>query len=357
MSSRLSSSRELTLLVLAVGGNVSQGILKALSRSALKCRVIGTDLSELQMGLYTVDRGYLAPHAGDAEFFDWLIALCRREKVDAIISGCEPVLRVLAGMREKVEEESGARCLVCAPEIWHQFDDKLLSCAWLEAEGFDHPAYADLDDEEAVERLVMQQGYPLLAKPRIGGGSSGVIKVEDEADLAYVRRKRGYVLQEYLTGKEKEFTVGCFSDRDGRLRGSIVFWRALLAGTSYRIVAGPFPEVREAAERIVERSGITGPCNLQFRITDRGPVCFEVNPRFSGTTPVRAAFGFHEVDAALRHFVLDEEAEDLPEITEGIALRYWNELYVPLDARDRLLNEGCIEGKDFPEIEIEGYGR
>jgi carbamoyl-phosphate synthase large subunit len=357
MTSSNSPSSKLTLLVLAVGGNVSQGILKALARSSLKCRVIGTDLSELQMGLYTVDRGYLAPHASDSEFFEWLVALCRKERVDAIVSGCEPVLRVLAGVREKVEEATGATCLVCTPEIWTQFDDKLLGCQWLKEQGFDYPAFAAMEDDQAVKALIEKKGYPLLAKPRCGGGSSGVIKVEDAADLAYVRRKKNYVLQEYLCGKEQEFTVGCFSDQDGQLRGSIVFWRALLAGTSYRIVAGDFPEVRQAAEAIVRASGITGPCNLQFRLTDRGPVCFEVNPRFSGTTPIRAAFGFNEVEAALRHFVLKEEAKNLPVITEGIALRYWNELYVPQRAREALLEEDWIDGEDFDGIEVEKYGR
>ncbi|HOD94904.1 MAG TPA: ATP-grasp domain-containing protein [Candidatus Hydrogenedentes bacterium] len=356
MTSSHASSARLTLLVLAVGGNVSQGILKALKRSSLSCRIIGTDLSELQMGLYTVDRGVLAPHASEPGFEEWLVDLCLKEDVDAVLSGCEPVLRVLAEIRERVESRTKAKCIVCSPEIWCRFDDKLLGCAWLKEQGFDYPDFAAMEDDAEVERLVSGHGYPLLAKPRIGGGSTGIVRVGDDADLAYVRKREGYLLQEYLTGKEKEFTIGCFSDRDGYLRGSIVFHRTLLAGTSYRITAGAFPEVRSMAEAIVRRTGITGPCNLQFRLTERGPVCFEVNPRFSGTTPIRAAFGFNEVEAALRHFVLGEEGIDLPDVTEGIALRYWNELYVPVEARDQLLAEGSIDPSVFPGIITEPYG-
>ena len=51
---------DLTVLVLGVGGNVSQGILKALAISNLKCRVVGACISPLAAGLYTVDRAYVS---------------------------------------------------------------------------------------------------------------------------------------------------------------------------------------------------------------------------------------------------------------------------------------------------------
>ena len=48
--------RTLNVLVLGVGGNVSQGILKALAVSKLSCRVIGACIGSLSFGLYTVDQ-------------------------------------------------------------------------------------------------------------------------------------------------------------------------------------------------------------------------------------------------------------------------------------------------------------
>ena len=61
----------------------------------------------------------------------------------------------------------------------------------------------------------------------------------------------------------------------------------------------------------------------------RTPVCFEINARFSGTTPIRAHFGFNDVELSLRHFILNEDITDaaIP-VKEGIALRYWNEIYI-----------------------------
>ena len=51
--------------------------------------------------------------------------------------------------------------------------------------------------------------------------------------------------------------------------------------------------------------------------------------------------------------MLGEEIE-LPEVTEGVVLRYWNELYVPPAARDRLASEGRL---DHPEaVTVEDWG-
>ena len=346
----------LTVLVIAVGGNVSQGILKALAKSTLPCRVVGSDISALQLGLYTVDRAYAGPWAHEAGFHDWLVRTCREEGVDAILSGAEPVLRVLARDKARIEAESGAACLVSDAAVMDIGDDKLHTCEWLEAQGLAFPHYAPAEDSEAAARLVATCGYPLVAKPRVGGGAEGVLEVADDRDLEYVCRRPGYLLQESLGDDDSEYTAGCFCDRDGAVRGTIVMWRKLLAGTTYRAVVEEAPEVRAEAERITAALGPMGPCNLQFRMAERGPICFEINPRFSGTAPMRAHFGFNEVEAALRHFVLGENEVCLPRVTHGVALRYWNEMYMAPEACEILRATGRLDAPlDYP-LDVEDYG-
>ena len=207
-----------------------------------------------------------------------------------------------------------------------------------------------------MERLVQTCGYPLIAKPRVGGGASGIFTVRDDHDLAYAARKPGYMLQEYLGTDDQEYTVGCFCDRDGVVRGSIAMWRELLAGTTYRARVGSYPEVLQAATNIAGALHTLGPCNIQLRMTSRGPVCFEINPRFSGTTPIRAAMGFNEVEATLRHFLLGETRVTLPKVTSGIALRYWNELYVSPEDCQRLRQEGYLDRSPDAPAKPETYG-
>lgn len=347
--------RPLTVLVLAVGGNVSQGILKALARSRRAYRVIGADISAHQMGLFTVDRAFVSPWANSPEFLPWLLEVCRRESVDAILSGAEAVLTVLSHHRETIERDTGAICLVSDDEIMEIGDDKLNTCQWLEARGLPHPAFARADAPEDARRLVEASGYPLVAKPRRGGGSRGLFLVENEDDLAYACRKADYLLQARVGTDDDEYTVGCFMGRDGVLAPSCCMRRELLAGTTYRAVIGGFDEVRRVAEEIVSALRPRGPCNVQLRVTDLGPVCFEINPRFSGSAPIRAHFGYNEAEAALEHFVRGLPVQ-LPLVTAGIGLRYWNELYPDPVAVAELTTTSRMSEPERFRNEIERFG-
>jgi len=93
-----------------------------------------------------------------------------------------------------------------------------------------------------------------------------------------------------------------------------------------------------------------------MRVHNGRAVCFEINVRFSGTAPIRARLGFNDVEAALRHYVLAEPAADLPLITSGIALRYWNEAYVNAEAQAQLDEHGRLDQPSRYQPIIEDYG-
>ncbi len=366
-----SVARPLNALVLGVGGNVSQSIQKALAHGTVPTRVVAACISPAAAGLYLADRAYLSPLARAEEFIPWLRDICERERIDAIMSGSELVLEALAPHAGYLTTETGAVSIVSPPEVLRTGRDKLLTCRWLEASGLPFPGYADLSDEAQVDALVADYGFPLIAKPRLGKGSDGILIVRDQPDLERVvgaedlslREVVGatvaasdLVLQQYLGDEHDEYTAGCFCDSDGRLCGTIVLRRTLSAGTTTTAELGDFPEVRETAGAIAAALRPLGPCNVQLRLHDGKPVPFEINPRFSGTTAIRARLGFNEVDAALRHFVLGEPAPVLRDVGSGVALRYWNEVYVPADAVEAIAADGG-QGQPRPaDAEVEGWG-
>jgi len=350
------SDKDLTVLVLGVGGNVSQGILKALALSSLSCRVIGAGISPLALGLYTVDEAYISPRADDPHFLDWLVDICRSEGVQAVLSGVEPVLAVLAQWAEEVRRLTGATCIVSPVPQLTIGNDKLATCQWLKKHGFNFPRYAESGNEHALEKLVAECSYPLIAKLRTGKGAHGLIEIRNSEGLAFISGKHGYIVQEYLGDPDSEYTAGCFCDRHGHVRGTIVLHRELVQGTTYRAEAGKFPKVRAEATQIAAALKPLGPCNIQLRMSEGRAVCFEINPRFSGTTPVRARLGFNEVEAALRHYVLGEPARDLPLIAEGIVLRYWNEMYVAPEAHAILRESGRLDTPRRFDLLVEDYG-
>lgn len=347
---------KLNVLVIGVGGNVSQGILKALQISNLDCRVIGAGVDAASLGVYTTDCSYLCPYAHDSQFLSWLIEVCLAEKVDVILSGVEQVLVVLAEHATKIKADTGAIAIVSDPAKLRIAQDKYQTCQWLESHGCNFPAYALAEDQRGVEKLVQRFGFSLLAKPRFGKGSAGILEVRDIKTLNWAMQQKDYVIQEYLGDSKSEFTVGCFSGSKGQSYGAIVMRRELLNGTTALAEVGEFPEVRAEALRIVEQIQPMGPCNFQLRMANGVPTCFEINMRFSGTTPMRARFGFNEVKASLEHYVLGKEELSLPLITTGRALRYWNEVYIDAAAVGKFEENGKIEKPKEFELVVENYG-
>jgi carbamoyl-phosphate synthase large subunit len=89
-----------------------------------------------------------------------------------------------------------------------------------------------------------------------------------------------------------------------------------------------FPAIQATAEAIARRAGSEGPFNIQGRVRDGEFIPFEINPRFSASTYLRALAGFNEIDVYLRHLV-GEAALSPPTIRPGYYLRSFSEVYVP----------------------------
>ena len=350
--------KEINVLVLGVGGNVSQGILKSLSNIKIPVHVVGGCISPYSMGLYTTEKALITPFAEDPSFISWLIDTCIAEKIHAILSGAEPVLKELSLHKEEILHQCGAVPIVCDPQVLSITNDKLMTCKWLEHNKLNHPRYAASEDGVAVQKLLDDCSYPLIAKPRFGKGSQGIFILDSDSDLAKLQTLRNYVIQEYVGTPETEYTVGCFCDRHYKVRQSLTFRRKLLQGTTYVGELEDLKPVRDEAIRIVETLKPMGPCNVQIRLAaDGSPVCFEINARFSGTTPFRAHFEFNDVELSLRHFILNENIADaVAPIKEGIVLRYWNEIYIDRECFNKLKETGRLDDPHRCKNYIEQYG-
>jgi carbamoyl-phosphate synthase large subunit len=71
--------------------------------------------------------------------------------------------------------------------------------------------------------------------------------------------------------------------------------------------------------------------NLQLRVHDGEIYVFEIHPRFSGTTPIRAGAGFNEPDVLLRHHLCGESFGRLGYRENLAAIRACEQVLVPLD--------------------------
>lgn len=328
-----SGDAPVSLLITGVGDTVGQALVKAARLSTIACRVIGTDQNDLLhdpcVGLQWVDAGFVLPHSAHGDdYLAELSRVCRVEAVQLILPGSEKELALLAHHAAAIGRETGALVVASAEDVLGIALDKWETCRFLERAGLAFPGYARIDAIEEVEQLVANVGFPLFAKPFRGSGSQGTYEIDSWQKVDFVRGLgQEMVLQERLEPADQEYSVAVYTRKDGATVGAISYRREqLVAGDTYRARVGRNAEVEAEALRVVKALRSAGPCDVQLRRTARGPVTFEINPRFAGGVAMRAHFGYNEVEMAIRDHILDEPIL-APRTTTGTALRFWEEMY------------------------------
>lgn len=338
------------VLVTGVGGrSVGAGILHALMRADPEVRsrweTVATDADPFSWGLYVADRAVLVPPAVEPGYLDRIRELVDAHELAAILPGTEPETVLLSAHRDElpVPVIANEHRLMCLMEDKQQAEARLreLGLKFI-------PSYAWEERARAVEEF----GFPVFVKPsRETGGSRGVHLITSQGELdsllPYVTPASHSIVQPYIGDGDREYTVGVLSDRAGDVVDSIVIRRKLIglslldarrqengtATVSTGISQGYVvrdPEIQGFCEDLARRLGSRGPLNLQLRVHDDECYVFEIHPRFSGTTPIRASAGFNEPDILLRNHLYGERFGRLRYTAEVAAIRAYEHVLVPI---------------------------
>jgi carbamoyl-phosphate synthase large subunit len=313
------------------GGGHGHEIVKAL-RLAGRYHLIGVDMMESSFGLFDVDEAYTVPPASESHYLDVLLDICQQRRAKVLIHGSEPELKVISRNRDRILK-AGLLPLINSHEVIERCMDKWATVMFLREKGFDCPVSIIVNAEGEIPR---DFSLPAVVKPAIGGGgSNNIFLVQDVDELVFscrylIQQNKVALVQEYVGTPEDEYTVGVLSAFDGELVGSIALRRYILSGLSNRIhmpnrttrsdlssilaissgisqgIIDDYSEVRQLCERIAKALPSKGPLNIQCRFVDGKLYPFEINPRFSGTTFIRALVGFNEPDMLIRRHLLGE---------------------------------------------------
>lgn len=323
-------SKKMSVLVTGAGGQLGQSIIKSLRFSKLSVRIVGTDCDARAAGMYRVDCAYIVPRAYQANQSGYISAIqkiIKDEQVSIMFVGSDDEVSVLA-YQKKAIEEAGTRLVISSPEAISIASDKWNTVQFLKNNGLEYPETARADDVEAVEQLVHDKGFPVIVKSRSGSGSKMVRKANDKIELiCFTAAMPNAIVQEMLLPDDEEYTYGAYYDN--MIRGSMLLRRELMGGLTGKAEVSDNSRIISYAEAIIKALKPFGPCNIQLRLTSRGPVAFEINPRFSSTSIIQAKFGFNAAEMALRSIALKEQNVQVNEIHKNlIAMRFYEEMYV-----------------------------
>lgn len=315
--------------------------MAALKSSSLNCRIIGACIGHESLGLYFSDTAYIVPLAADPSFIDRVIEICNTEEVDIILTGVEENVYALESTRSYWEKRTRAIFISSPKEQLEIGLNKYQTAKWLKENDCNFPQSADAKEWNDVTQLIDTIGFPVIAKPNSGKGSSGIFIAKDWKELEAIKGM-DYCVQELIGDQNNEYTVACYVDRRGREQEMLIMHRKLKAGTTFMAEIVQDRAIEEECAKICRAFKPIGPLNIQMRIHNGKPICFELNVRFSGTTPIRAHWGYNDVEALVNEYVNDVEV-NLHPFMEGKVYRYYNEAFIDVNMQKALKDTKYVE--------------
>lgn len=314
--------------VTGVGGGSGQGILTSLLMSKHLVEVYPVDVTPISAGLYwpgCMPGTVLPKPEQDIEAWKaWLVT----NDIDLLIPGSDYDLPPLAALAEKWRGRGLPRIAVSNPRLVDVANDKWKTVSTLGSLGIPAPVSCTDDLEFAVSWA--DDLYPVVLKPCNDAASRGLHICRDVQELCYYwRETTNPIVQEYLDGDE--YTCALFYDIDHNLRAVFAMRRWLYAGNTYRAEVVEDQVLTDwlwENGRKLRPLNPFGPINLQLRIVpDRGPVVFEINARCSGSTGIRAHWGYNEADMLVSH-ILDRAPVNQPRTRKGFTFRHYQDIHL-----------------------------
>lgn len=310
-----------TILVSGASGIIGYGILRSLRQSHPNYRLVGTTVYERTVARAFCDIFEVGPLTNDEKYFPWLVDLIKRFDVSIVVPGIEADVFAWNEHRETIED-AGAIALLNNSDLIRLCSDKWLFYQSLIENDSPYAIPTSLEYDERLGR------FPLLAKPRKGSGSKGIVIIENRECLeAHLAVSKSTVIYQPIIGRaDEEYTCSAFFDKKSRLC-SFVSMRRKLSPGGFTESAEPMdpPAIEAALTHLGDVFKPVGPTNFQVRV-DKGQLkLLEINPRISSATSIRTAFGYNESGMAVDCF-LNGITPGQPRIKRGYAVRYMEDM-------------------------------
>jgi carbamoyl-phosphate synthase large subunit len=277
-------------------------------------KILATDSSSLSAGFFMADINEIIPQADEHSFLDRLFQIVKMYQVEVLMPSSGSDIYPYSENRKQLAE-MGAEAIVSDRDKLEICRDKMLTFQTL-SNKFVLP-FTTVESDKI-------DTFPVLAKPRFGKGSRGIVKIDDESDLRYIISKRDdLVFQEYLPGTE--YTVDVLSDLDGKPIIAVPRIRMQTkAGISTKGRVLRDPALEMDCMQIAELVGIRGPCCMQMKESAEGRLkLIEINPRMGGGTIFTSLAGANF--PAMLLDMIEGRQVSLPVISEITVIRYFEE--------------------------------
>jgi len=305
------------ILVPSASAPAGINTIKSLRMVKYPVRIIASDSNRLSAGFFMSDAYEVLPEIDSKLYITRLLEIVTKHKINVLMPSSGYDIYQYSANKEKLLK-LGALPVVSDIKTMKICRDKIQTFDYL-SKKFELP-FTTLDYKKV-------KGFPLIAKPRYGKGSKGIVKINNENELKYVRfNSENLIFQEYLPGTE--YTIDVLSDMECEPILAVPRIRVeTRAGISTVGTIVKDENISETCKSIAKYLKIRGPCCIQMKESNDGILkIVEVNPRMGGGT-IFAALAGANFPAMILDMVNGKKLK-IPKISEVTVIRYYEEIVV-----------------------------
>lgn len=306
-----------TILVPSASAPAGINTIKSLKMVNYPVRIVASDSNPFSAGFFMSDAYEVLPEIDSKLYITRLLEIVTKHKINVLMPSSGYDIYQYSANKEKLLK-LGALPVVSDIKTMKICRDKIQTFNYL-SKKFELP-FTTLDYKKV-------KGFPLIAKPRYGKGSKGVVKINNENELKYVRiNSENLIFQEYLPGTE--YTIDVLSDMECEPILAVPRVRVeTRAGISTVGTIVKDENISETCKSIAKFLKIRGPCCIQMKESNDGILkIVEVNPRMGGGT-IFAALAGANFPAMILDMVNGKKLK-IPKISEVTVVRYFEEIVV-----------------------------
>lgn len=291
-------------------------------------KVIATDMQKTAPAIYEADAYYIVPRITAPGYIDLILEICRKEKIDAVLSLIDPELGLIAKNADRFLE-AGAVVVGSSAELCDLALNKMKMFRWLSGNGYRCAKSYDDYDAFYSDLKKGKISFPVFVKPVCGSASLYASKVYDRNMLdVLLASSEGLMIQEFLNGVEIGADV--YIDMISGEAVSIFTKKKLLmrAGETDKSVSFKDPKLFALIEKFVADLGWRGQIDIDLFEIDGEYYISEVNPRFGGGYPHAYGCGCDHMKLIRDNILGKPNERRIGDYAEGMYMMKYNEVSV-----------------------------
>ena len=275
------------VLISGIGGDIAQGISRIIKENFPSWKIYGSDITTSHSGKLFADKFLQLPKTDlKNKYISRLNYFIKNHKIDLFIPTSEKEIVFFDLNKKKIKVR---KYISSSSNLIKIGIDKYKTNLFLKSLNLPHPWTYTSKNYKKISQ------FPCIAKPRFGKGSKNIFYCNNFNEAKFFANYLDeLIFQEILFPKKKEITCAVYRFKNKKVK-VIQLMRKLKESYTCWAQVIKNSKIEKLCKKIAKNIGFFGSANFQLILTKKGPMIFEINPRFSSTVLMRNYLGFTDL--------------------------------------------------------------